>query len=111
MANFKILEQQIQTVKSEALDILFFSCETTADKLEALRVISENDLLPRDGWYSDGPKTLVDDWEDYFHRYETKDFYEWLSRRDEDGEDFDKLVDEIFDYVRANERIGTKLDW
>lgn len=105
--------------------------KTHNEKVEALRVLKEHNLLSCIGWISDCPKFACDliDKED-INRYETRYFTYYLEfaqdtvydELDSKGRTLEQsnliwerinkyLINKIFEYVKKHRIIGHKLDW
>lgn len=112
-------------VKEELIEILL-NVTTFEEMEESLKILSEQDLLPRGGWCHDCPnfiRHLQDKDNYYFDRYATYDFLELIEyavENSEVGKRLSKegvkryyryLIIQTFRYVRQTKRIGFKFDW
>lgn len=119
--NFKYFKEG----KRHFVEFLLSKAESLENKILALKYISTEELLPKTGWSDDMPNTFIDcsyEEPELFSRHEIVDFYtnlryiyDYLIENQKstlpEEELWETLVDEVFEYVKQNRRIGTKFDW
>lgn len=123
----KCVELHVRNRK-ELVNLILQDRETVDEKLEALELISKNDLLPSGDWCEQMPslfKNIIEkhEYEGYIERYQIIDFFtdiDYLTdliatergAKDEDeNEIFETVVNTAFEYVKENRIIRTKWDW
>ena len=88
---------------------------TTEDKVLALREIEANNILGYGSWIGECPeciKTYIRENCEYYYRYESINFLDLIEYMEEESDvDFDELVNEVFEFVKENQIIGTHYDW
>lgn len=98
------------------LNELYKKAITTEDKVLVLREIETNNILGYGSWIGECPeciKTYIRENCEYYYRYETINFLNLIESMEEEEFDvnFDELVNEVFEFVKENQIIGTHYDW
>lgn len=97
------------------LSELYKEAITTEDKVLTLREIETNNILGYGSWIgecSECIKTYIRENCEYYYRYESINFLDLIeSMKEESDVDFDELVNEVFEFVKENQIIGTHYDW
>ena len=97
------------------LNELYKKAITTEDKVLTLREIETNNILGYGSWIGECPeciKTYIRENCEYYYRYESINFLDLIESMEEECDvNFDELVNEIFEYVKEHQIIGTYYDW
>lgn len=97
------------------LSELYKKAITTEDKVLALREIEANNILGYGSWIGECPeciKTYIRENCEYYYRYESINFLDLIEYMEGESDvDFDELVNEVFEFVKENQIIGTHYDW
>jgi hypothetical protein len=102
--------------RNYVLNELYKKAITTEDKILILREIETNNILGYGSWIGECPeciKTYIHENCEYYYRYESINFLDLIESMVEEEFDanFDELVNEIFEYVKEHQIIGTHYDW
>lgn len=92
----------IKTLTSELVEEILSSAKYTQDKLEALRIIDEFDLLPigSQGYIPEALEPLAND---YYGSGDIARFYPLITTLKEYDQ---KLIDKVFNFVKEEQILG-----
>lgn len=97
------------------LSELYKKAITTEDKILILREIETNNILGYGSWIGECPeciKTYICENCEYYCRYESINFLDVIEYMEEECDvNFDELVNEVFEFIKENQIIGTHYDW
>ena len=98
------------------LNELYKKAITTEDKILILRDLETNNILGYGRWIGECPeciRTYMHENCGYYCRHESLNFLDLIEVMVEEDCDvnFDALVDEVFEFVKENQIIGTHYDW
>lgn len=125
----KCVELHVENRK-ELVNLILQDRETIDEKLEALELISKNNLLPSGDYCEQMPslfKNVIEkhehEYEGYIERNQIIDFFtdidyftgsivsERGAKDEAENEIFETVVNAAFEYVKENKIIRTKWDW
>ena len=110
-----VLIEYFNEQRNFVLNELYKKAITTEDKVLILREIETNNILGYGSWIGECPEcinTYIRENYAYYYRYESINFLDLIEYMEEKSDvDFDELVNEVFEFVKENQIIGTHYDW